>query len=151
MQVTQRRLEQYGKLKGRYRRLRTPRRKPEILRLLARWLSRPGGVFVCRQSRHWFFGQGLGKSLCEVFKNSGHRLVRFLKSAGKKPRHMGPRYYFVGHETLPLGRTRAGRPNQVYCVDQRRPAASTRLSRPAKRQELKGGGSRIGRRSPVVK
>jgi hypothetical protein len=45
MQVTQRRrLEQYGKLKGGYRRLHTPGRKPEILQLVARWLSRPGGL-----------------------------------------------------------------------------------------------------------
>jgi len=50
MQVTQRRrLEQYGKLKGGYRRLHTPGRKPEILQLVARWLSRPGGIRVRRR------------------------------------------------------------------------------------------------------
>jgi hypothetical protein len=86
----------------RYRRLYVTRRGAQIFRLTARWLSGPGGAFVRRQSRHWFFGKTLGESLCEVSKTQG-TLLSICKSAGENTRQMGPWDYARGHETLPLG------------------------------------------------
>jgi uncharacterized membrane protein YeaQ/YmgE (transglycosylase-associated protein family) len=43
----------------------------EVFRDIEFYLSRPGRVCVCRQSRYWFFGQNLGDSPCEISKTQG--------------------------------------------------------------------------------
>src|SRR4029077_5325860 len=77
-------------------------------------------------SRHWFFGQGLGESLCEVSKTeSSHLFV--CKSAGENKRQVGTRNHPGRHEALPVTQTRTGRPSQIHRMDTRQPIASAGL------------------------
>src|SRR5262249_3508766 len=53
--------------------------------------------------------------------------VPLREPARENTRALASRHHACGHETLSLGPTRVGRPNQIYRVDSRRSASSACL------------------------
>ena len=97
MEVTQRRrLEQYGKLKGGYRRSHTPGRKPEILEIVARWLSRPGGLLFAGK-----VGTGFSDKVRVRLSLAIHRItLPRTKSRGFASMHFVLGVARAGHDRL---------------------------------------------------
>jgi hypothetical protein len=92
----------------RHRRLYLARRQPQIFRRFDCRIPRSGWTPFRWPSRNWFLRKGLGARLRPAPKNQTGD-VPFCELARKKTREMEPRHHPCSHETLPLGRTGAGR------------------------------------------
>ena len=97
-------------------RLHTARRKPEVLRLLARWLPRSGRASIRRQSRDRLFRKTPGEHRCAIAKDKARNLP-VHQPTGEITRQVGARDHPGCYETLPLGQTCARGTGQIYRVD----------------------------------
>lgn len=112
--------------------LHAVRRQAQIFRLSACRLPESGGIPICQQSWHWLFRENFRRVSTRNYRSLRSRLAPLL-ICRRKPKADGPRDHAGGHEALPVGQTRIGRPGQIYGVDARRSATSTGLPRAADR------------------
>jgi hypothetical protein len=76
----------------------------------------PDGLMFRRQSWNWFFRKTSGQYRCAIAQDQTYHLP-LCQPAGENERSVGTRNHPCRHETLPVGKTRTGRPGPVHRVD----------------------------------